>query len=342
MIIKKKISILFINLGTPKKPCVLDVARYLYEFLTDRRVIDLPNFIRHILTAGYIIPKRVLSSTHNYKSVWTKDGPPLLYHSSHFMKKIEPILQSHGIEPFFAMRYQEPSLSSILKEIEQASPDELIIFPLYPQYASSTTGSTIEACMNLMKKWPFFPKLTFSSSFYNEPWFIKAYANKLQSYLGSHQHVVYCFHGLPIRQVINSNPRGKCCTLDCCINSRMKNACYVAQSRSIAHAVSCELGLNKDHWSVAFQSRLGSDHWTEPYLQDHLLSLIRKNILDVVLISPSFVVDCLETIDELEREAAHFFLKNGGKSFQVVSSLNDDPVWIEGLSQFIIKSVSGT
>ncbi len=332
-----KKAVLFLNLGTPKSWKPWDVGCYLNQFLTDERVIDLPWLFRHLLVKAAIIPTRIITSSRNYRSVWTKEGSPLMVHSLDFIEKIRPILQEQGIEPFFAMRYQEPSIPTVMRTISEFSPDELYILPLYPQYASATTGSSIEACMEAMKRWSFFPKLHFLSSFYSDPWFIETWAKKLQKELITDSHIVFCFHGLPQRQVLKTNPRGVCFTQGCCHNKRMKGACYVAQCYDIAQNISEKINLSTCRWSLAFQSRLGKDPWTEPYLMEHLKELASQGIKKVTILSPSFVADCIETIEELGQEARTFFLSNGGKEFHLVSSLNDNDEWVSAIAEYVIS-----
>ncbi len=334
-----KKAALFLNLGTPKSSHIWDIAVYLNEFLTDRRVIPLPYILRQLLVKLYIIPKKILSSTKNYRSIWQEQGSPLAIHSNSFMKAISPILQDKGIEPFFAMRYQGPSIARALDEIYQLSPDSLAIIPLYPQYASATTGSSIAACLQEIQHWDFFPKISINSSLYSEEWFLSLWVKKILRERVPDSHILFCFHGLPKNQVIKTNPRGSCFQNECCRSCIMQGSCYVAQSTYMAEKLAAKLSLKRDEWSVAFQSRLGREEWTAPYLTDHIVSLQRAGITKITIAPLSFIADCIETLEELDREARAIFLQAGGAEFHSISSLNNDIEWVTELSHFIESTI---
>lgn len=322
-----KTGILLVNLGTPNSYQPKDVYRYLIEFLSDNRVIDFSWLRRQLLVRGLIVPFRYRQSAHLYKSLWTKNGSPLLVHGYEVEKKLQALMgDSFYIK--LAMRYPNSSIDQGLEQLLSAGVSELIIFPMFPQYASATTGSVYQKVMEYMKDRLVIPKMTFINSYPIHPGFIGPIAAIGKTYQPEkYDHAIFSFHGLPERQI------RKC--LD--EMNQDEQFCYKAQCYATAQAITQELNLAKDHYSVSFQSRLGRDPWIQPYTTDVLKECVQQNKKKVLVFCPSFVCDCLETTCEIGMEYQHEFKEMGGTELQLVEGLNSHPLWIEGLRQIILS-----
>lgn len=331
-----KTAVLLVNLGTPQSPQKRKVFSYLNEFLTDKRVIDLPWLKRQLLVRGVIVPFRTKQSAALYRSIWTEAGSPLLIHSLMMQTKLQSEL-GDDYRVFLAMRYQKPSLIDVLDQINAEGVEKLIILPLFPQYASATTGSIFQKVMEIIKSWQVMPKLVFLSDFYNHPKFIEALCSRGREHdIASYDHILFSFHGLPLEQIKKAYPKGKCLSKECCSQvCRQNRYCYKAQCYSTAHAIANKLSLKAEQYSICFQSRLGKAPWIQPYTSDilqHCAQMKRKKLL---VFSPSFVCDCLETISEIGEEYLHEFKKMGGEKLQLVEGLNSHPKWISALSDIV-------
>jgi len=330
------IGVLLVNLGTPDSPEPKDVKKYLTEFLTDGRVIDLPRLKRNLLVRGIIIPKRYKESAQLYQSIWDKKGSPLLFHG----KKVEEDLQERLGADYLvklAMRYQSPSIEKGLSELKQC--DKLVIFPMFPQYASATTGSVHEKVFNILKKWTIIPEMHFVSSYSNHPLMIEAFAQRAREWdLDSFDHFVFSYHGLPKSQVVKADQKGVCFKSEnCCENNP---SCYVAQCTLTTKEIVKVLGASKDKWTQTFQSRLGKSPWVTPYTDDVLKSLAAKGKKRVLVFCPSFVADCLETLEEIGSEYRKVFQNSGGETLELVKGLNDHPKWIETIESIVHEHTS--
>lgn len=335
---KNKTGVLLVNLGTPNSPKPADVFRYLNEFLTDERVIDLPWLKRQCLVRGVIVPTRYRQSAQLYQKIWTDKGSPLLIHGEAVQTKLQEAL-GDDYHVALAMRYQNPSIPSVLSALEKARLDELIILPLFPQYASATTGSVHQKVMESIKEWNVIPKLTFIDSFYDHPEFISALCERAANYeLQSYDHILFSFHGLPERQIRKADSRGECLTENCCQRECGSNRnCYKGQCYGTARAMARQLGLRDDSYTICFQSRLGKEPWLEPYTQEVIREYAAKGLQRMLVFCPAFVCDCLETTCEIAYEYAHEFKTLGGKELQLVEGLNDHPAWIAALKQMILE-----
>jgi len=334
----KKTTILLINLGTPKSPNVKDVRSYLKEFLNDKRVIDIPWLLRKILVNLIIIPFRAKSSSKIYKKLWTSEGSPLLIYGESVKAKLQAQL-GDGYQVELAMRYNEPSLPKVLGKIKNEMPERLIIFPMYPQYASSSTGSTIERVMELMKPWEVIPEVNIINQFFEDPDYIKIIANNaLKHDLTSFDHFVFSFHGLPIRQINKVHPGRNCKTCDCdkTFNRETDYYCYKATCYENARLIANELNIPKNKYTVAFQSRLDKD-WLEPFADKLMIHLAQEGKKNIMVFSPAFVADCLETTIEIGGEFTDLFTENGGEKLVLVESLNDNPAWIKTIKKLILN-----
>lgn len=337
MNISPRKGVLLVNLGTPKSSEPRDVFRYLNEFLTDKRVIDFSWLKRQVLVRGIIVPFRYKQSARQYQALWTREGSPLLVHSRAVQKKLQEALGQH-YQVKLAMRYQEPSIPKILAEFKLLQLDELVIVPLFPQYASATTGSVFEKVMEEIKNWVTFPKLTFVSHFYNHPRLIDAFCSRGEQYpIEAYDHLLFSFHGLPERQLRKSDVKGNCLSPNCC-SQGCNLSCYKAQCFATAKAIASQLNLSQEHYTICFQSRLGREPWIQPYASDVLHARAKAGDRRLLVFSPSFVCDCLETIFEISSEYKEEFLKLGGEELQLVEGLNGHPIWIDALKQIIQNS----
>lgn len=334
-------GVLLVNLGTPNSPNIADVFSYLTEFLTDPRVITLPWLQRQLLVRGVIIPSRVKQSTRQYEELWHEYGSsPLLVYG----KKVEELLQN-DLGSFYkvilAMRYGSPSIKEALKTLESLNLKRLIIIPLFPQYASATTGSVHEAVMEQLKKWTVIPELTFVKDYFDHPLMIEAFCQRaLQQNLDDYEEIIFSFHGLPEKQILAADRTNCCLKKGCCQDktSSRKERCYKAACYETARAIAEKLKVPKDRYSVCFQSRLGKDPWIEPYTLDVIHSAAKRGVKRLLVFSPSFICDCLETVYEIKTEYAKEFCLLGGERLDLVEGLNDHPLWISALKS-IVESV---
>lgn len=325
-----KKGVLLINLGTPNSPKVADVKRYLKEFLTDPRVIDLPAVIRYCLVYGLIVPFRAKKSAKAYASIWTPDGSPLAVHSQNLVHALQAELPNYTIS--LGMRYGLPSIESALCTLEDC--DELTIIPLYPQYASASTGSSIEKVLEILKKKQNFPSIKLIRDFHDDPGFIAASAKIIEPYLQTHDHLLLSYHGLPERQLI----KGGCqsiCQGDCPIESPQISTCYRAQCYRTSSQLASTLGLSKVNYTTSFQSRLGKTPWIKPFTDETLESLAAQGIKNLAIACPSFVADCLETLEEIAIRGQEQWTALGGEKLSLIPSLNTTKTWICSLSELI-------
>lgn len=333
-------GVLLVNLGTPQAPNAKSVYRYLIEFLTDPRVIDYSWLSRQFLVRGIIIPKRLQNSTSSYKKIWQEDGSPLLSYGLKVEKKLQEHLGSN-YRVALSMRYQNPSLEEGLKKLNVASLDHLIIIPLFPQYASATTGSVHQKIMELLKPIDVMPKLTFLNHFADHPALIRAFQAVAKPYnTDDYDHILFSFHGLPERQLTKVDPSNHCLSSkECCQTLCQKNRfCYAAQCHATAKAIVNALKLPAEKTSLCFQSRLGKEPWLQPYASDVITKLAHQGKKRVLVFCPSFVSDCLETIYEISVEYQREFEHAGGVKLDLVPGLNDHPAWIEALG-IIVKNL---
>jgi ferrochelatase len=333
-----KIGVLLVNLGTPDSPMPDDVRKYLIEFLTDGRVIDVSWLKRQFLVRRIIVPKRYKDSAANYARIWTLEGSPLKIHSNKVKKLLQKSLgDDYQVE--LAMRYQSPSIADTLKKLKSCH--QLIIVPLFPQYASATTGSIHQRVMEEVSKWETIPEMRFVHSYPAQPQMISAFCARAREYnLENYDHFVFSFHGLPESQIEKSDNHNYCLKeKDCCSNICPKNkTCYSAQCHATARAIAEQLGISHELYTICFQSRLGKQPWLRPYASDIIEELAESGKKSVLVFSPAFVCDCLETIDEIGREYHKEFTERGGERFDLVPGLNDHPLWIEALQSIITEN----
>jgi protoporphyrin/coproporphyrin ferrochelatase len=337
---KPKTGVFLINLGTPDSPSVPDVRKYLREFLMDGRVIDIPAFNRWFLINFVIAPFRAPQSAKGYHELWTKEGSPLKVYGEKLCNLVQKTL-GENYHVVLGMRYQNPSIHHALKEFKDKGFEKIIVVPLYPQYASASTGSTIEKVMDEMKSWEVVPTVKIISQFFEHPLFIKAFAQLGSEYLkkAQYDHVLFSYHGLPERQILKASCDNYCRLGDCCNVYHSKNKyCYRAQCFETTRLLAKELGIKEGGYTVCFQSRLGKTPWIKPYTDEVIKQLPSKNIKSVLVLSPSFVADCLETTIEIGVEYKKMFNDLGGSRWDMVESLNLSPVWVECLKDMVLQN----
>ena len=330
-----KQGILLVNLGTPDSPSNSNVRKYLDEFLMDERVIDVNPILRTILVKGIIVPFRGPKSAKLYREIWSDTtGSPLMHYS---LLQRELLQQRLGDEyqVELAMRYQSPSIESALNKLKDAQVRNIRVIPMFPHYASASTGSVLEKVMELVRKWQTIPNISFINSFHDNELMIEAFAdNGIKHKPETFDHVLFSFHGLPQRQLVKSDHSKKHCLKveNCCSTLTENNKfCYSAQCHETARLIANKIGLTEDKYSVCFQSRLGTDPWVHPYTSEVIEHLAEKGVKRLLVFCPAFVADCLETVHEVSVEYGEEFSALGGEHVQLVESLNDHPLWIDAL-----------
>ena len=328
-------GLLLVNLGTPDAPEAGAVRRYLAEFLADPRVLDINPAGRWALLNLIILPTRPAKSAEAYRKVWTDEGSPLLVFSQALAAAVDAALPD--MEVVLAMRYGSPSIAEGMAALRDAGCDELIVFPLYPQYAASSTASTIDKVYTEAKKSWKPPFITIVPPFFDDERFIKAFAAVGQPVLdeADADHVLMSFHGLPERHMRRGDLSGKVCltSADCCATLSDGNRnCYRAQCYATARELADVLGLKSDGYTVAFQSRLGRTPWIKPYTDEALVALAERGVKRLAVFCPAFVADCLETLEEIAIRAKEDFLAAGGEDLVLVPSLNAHPAWVDAVA----------
>jgi ferrochelatase len=306
----------------------------------DPRVIDIAPLARLLLVRGIIVPFRGPRSAKLYRDIWDQDhGSPLLHWSRLQQKQLAENLGSEYVVEL-AMRYQNPSLENALENLRRKGVDSIRVIPMFPQYASATTGSVIARVMELIRRWPVILPVTFTGAFYDHPLLVKAFAAKARAYRQEdHDHVLFSFHGLPLRQLQQADPQGHHCGQKpgCCNSIGPENKhCYAAQCHRTAALVAAELGIPASKYTVCFQSRLGKAEWIRPYATTVISGLAAARTERLLVFSPSFVTDCLETIEEIGKEYLEYFRKEGGKELQLVEGLNDSALFADLLTLLAI------
>jgi len=323
-----------LNLGTPDAPTPSAVRRYLREFLGDPRVLDMNPVGRALLLNLVILPTRPAKSAHAYRQVWDPErGSPLLYHSRDLAAAVAAKLgPAWHVE--LAMRYGNPSITSALDAFTRAQVDRIVVLPLFPQYATSSTGTAIARVMEVAQRGWNVPALDVVPAFFDDPAFLDAFAAIGRASLDEHapDHVLFSFHGIPVRQVEKSDVTGAHCLKSAaCCDTLANPHCYRAQSFYTARELARRLDLAPDRYSISFQSRLGRIPWIEPYTDRVIDELAREGVRRLVVMCPAFVADCLETIEEIGMRAREQFLAAGGEELVLAPSLNATPLWVEAV-----------
>ncbi|MFC3879010.1 ferrochelatase [Algoriphagus namhaensis] len=333
-----KIGVLLVNLGTPDSTATGDVRKYLREFLMDGRVIDFPAVPRWMLVNLIIAPFRSPKSAAEYRKLWTDRGSPLLFHTEDLRDKLIEKLDPKKYVVQMAMRYQNPSIEKGLQALNKEKVRKIIVLPLFPQYASATNGSVIDRVMEIARGWQIIPEISFISNFVEHPLFLKAWQELGEDMMKKQEYDKYLFsyHGLPERQIRKGSVEGHCKLGSCCeAYGKSNQFCYRAQCFHTSRLVAEKLGLPKEKVVTCFQSRLGNDPWVKPYTEDMIKELAAEGVKKVLVFSPAFVADCLETTVEVGEEYKEQFEELGGEHWDLVPSLNSNDTWVECVKDLV-------
>jgi protoporphyrin/coproporphyrin ferrochelatase len=328
---------LLINLGSPESPNPKDVKKYLGEFLMDERVIDLAKPMRTFLVKGIILNTRPKKSAKAYKKIWWKEGSPLIVLS----QRLQDAVQKKVSVPIgLAMRYGTPSIEQGIKELVDQGVDEIMLIPLYPQFAMATTETILVLAENIRDEK--YPDLEFTvlPPFYNHPDYVRVLSESIQEYLSDKdwEHLLFSYHGIPERHIRKSDVTKSHCKIDksCCQTaSKAHQYCYRHQCYETTRQVAEYLGLKEDRFSTSFQSRLGVDPWLQPYTDQTVARFAKKGTKKMAIVTPAFVSDCLETLEEIGMEAVEDFEEKGGEELHVVPCINTRKDWVNVMSRWI-------
>lgn len=334
------VGVLLINLGTPDAPTPAAVGRYLREFLMDPFVIDIPKPLRWFFVNVMIVPRRKHQSAAAYQKIQTPEGSPLLVHTRALAERVAERLSTDddGYVVEYAMRYGNPSIAASLAKLCAHDFSRIIVMPLYPQYAESSFETAVVETRRSATELGCAERLRFMPPFYERQEFISAFAAKLIQHLQSHtaEHFVFSFHSLPERHLTKLYPTHCLLTPDCCQQIDQSNQqCYRAQCFFTARAIMKEVGLSEDAYTVSFQSRLGRAKWIGPSTEDTLKTLAARGIKRVAVSCPSFVADCLETVEEIGMRGRETFIRAGGEELFLIPSLNSDLRWVETVANWV-------
>lgn len=337
-------GIILMNLGSPESTAVKDVRKYLGEFLMDGKVIDVPLFFRFLLVKGIIVPFRSPKSAHAYQSIWTNEGSPLIV----LTKQLQLALQKQLEAPVtIAMRYGKLSPTEAYEELMEKVPglEEVLLVPMYPHYAMSSYETAVEYAVSThkRKKYPF--KLKIIKPYYDDADYVTALAESIKPYLQSdYDHILFSYHGVPERHIHKGDITGQHClkVADCCnVNSEAHKQCYRHQGFTTTKLVAERLGLDKNKFSVSFQSRLGRDEWLKPYTAMRLQEMPGEGIKKLLVVCPAFISDCLETLEEIALQGKQSFLESGGERFEAIPCLNVHPLWVTTIAKWARQHAEG-
>jgi len=332
-----KRGIVLMNLGSPDSTEVKDVRRYLNEFLMDEKVIDVPYLVRMLLVKGIIVPFRAPKSDEAYKTIWTKEGSPLVVLTKQLQLQLAQLVD----EPIeIAMRYGNPSPAMAFEKLLERQPDlqEVIAIPLYPHYAMASYETAVDYAKEIhtKNKYPF--KLDFIKPFFDEVDYITAMAENIRPFLkDDYDHILFSYHGIPQRHLRKTDPTGCHCTKveNCCdVKSSAHATCYRHQCFSTTNLITNALQIPAEKFSISFQSRLGKG-WLQPFTDKRLEEMPKEGIKKLLILCPAFVSDCLETLEEIEERGKETFLEAGGTSYTMIPCLNTNPLWLNVLAKWI-------
>jgi len=337
-----RVGALLVNLGTPASPTARDVRRYLREFLSDPRVIDLPAFSRWMLLNFAILPFRPRVAARAYRKIWTADGSPLLVHGRALRDGVAKAL-GDGYVVELGMRYGDPSIAEALGRLAVADVARIVVLPLFPQYSEAATGSAVARVMETVQQVASVPPVETLGPFYDAPGFISAFARVARPRLDAFrpEFVLFSYHGLPERQIRRSDTLGGHClsSASCCDSvGEVNRHCYRAHCYATTRALAAALDLDAESHAVAFQSRLGRTPWIRPYTDEVLPELAKRGVKRLAVMCPAFVADCLETLEEIGMRGRQQWYELGGEDLLLVPSLNAEPVWISAVAESIRRA----
>lgn len=326
-----------VNLGSPDSPTPKDVKPYLDEFLMDERVIDVPNWLRNIIVRGIILQTRPKKSAEAYQKIWWEEGSPLIVISERFTDKVK---EQSEIPVALGMRYGSMTIKNALGELSEKGVDEVLLVPLYPHYAMSSYETVVVKTMEVKDE--FFPKIKITTlpAFYNNKDYIEVLSESIAAGLKGfeYDHILFSYHGIPERHIRKSDPTKFHCKIDesCCkTNSVAHHTCYRHQCYEMTEKVKEYLGLSNDKVSLSFQSRLPNDPWLKPYTDFEFERFGKEGIKRLAVITPAFVADCLETLEEIAMEGKHQFQEAGGEDYKHIPCLNDNEEWVNLMVKWI-------
>ncbi len=339
-----KKGVLLVNLGSPDSTKTKDVKKYLGAFLMDERVIDIPYWKRYLLIKGIILQTRPKKAADAYKKIWWKEGSPLVVISERFTKKVA---QKLDMPIALAMRYGSMTIQKGIQELINQGVKEILLVPLYPHYAMSSYETVIEKTKGINRK--FFPtiKIDVLPVFYKNKDYIKAMSANLKNHLEGfdYDHILFSYHGIPERHIVKSDPTKSHCKIDgsCCNTpSKAHHTCYRHQCFETTKAIVKTLGLKENTYSNSFQSRMLKDPWLKPYTDFEFERLVKEGKRKLAVLTPAFVADCLETLEEIAIRGKEDFLKAGGEDFKHIPCLNDNDDWVEVMTNWIEQWQSQT
>jgi ferrochelatase len=323
-----RVGVLLVNLGTPDSPTYFAVQRYLRAFLGDRRVIDTPRLIWLPLLYGLVLPFRPLRSARNYRKIWMEEGSPLTVYSARLAAAIDSALKStlgDRVRVELAMTYGKPSIAAAVKSLAEQQVRKLVVLPLYPHYCSSTTGSVFDATTRVLQHWRWLPETRFINDYHDDAGFIDALSAQIDAHwkeVGARSHLLLSYHGIPAVYVAEGDP-------------------YQEQAETTTRLVAARLGLKPGEWSHCYQSRFGRVVWLQPYTADTIEALALAGVRQLTVASPSFAVDCLETLEEIAMEYRELFLAKGGEELRLVPGLNDGDQHVRALTGIVESALKG-
>ena len=323
---KQKIGVIICNLGSPDSYSIKDVRKYLREFLSDTRVIEVPKIIWWLVLNLFILPFRPRKSAALYKSVWLEEGSPLLVYSKRFLSKIKNLNEkSEFIEFELAMRYGNPSLEKALFSLKEKNCRKILLLPLFPQYSAVTAATIFDKVSAILSRWRWVPSLHFVSGYHDNFEYINALAKSIKNheFFGKQDKLVFSYHGIPKKYFDEGDPYHCFCQ---------------KTSRLVAEA----LGLEENQYITSFQSRLAAAgrEWLKPYTSELMEKLPKEGVKKILILSPGFSMDCLETIEEIDEENKEIFLDSGGEAFHYIPCLNDNDEHVEAINNLITNKIS--
>ena len=322
------VGILVVNLGTPDAPTPAAVRKYLAEFLSDKRVVEIPQFIWKIILHGIVLRVRPKKSAKAYQRVWSDEGSPLMAGTAGLTRKIDQQMKArYGemVTTVVAMRYGNPSIQQGLEQLQAKGVGRIIVLPLYPQYSGATTGTVADEVFKQLMRWRWIPELHLMGAYHDDPSYIKAVADSVRQHWqekGSSDKLLISFHGMPKATLIDGDP-------------------YFCQCHKTSRLIAEELQLTSEQWEMAFQSRFGAAEWLKPYAAERWLKLPQEGVKNLTVVCPGFSIDCLETIDEIANEGKEDFIKAGGEHFEYVPCLNDSPDQVMLMMKLLTSLISG-
>jgi protoporphyrin/coproporphyrin ferrochelatase len=325
---KSSLGVLLVNLGTPEAPTPSAVRRFLAEFLSDPRVVEIPRLVWLPILYGIVLNVRPRKSAHAYAQIWTKNGSPLMVESTGLANALRIQLDhtyEGSVSVELGMTYGQPSIANALRALRDKEVDRLLVLPLYPQYSGTTTASVFDRVMNELKTWRAIPSMQFVSDYHNDPNFVEALADSVREHWHTHEraHLFFSFHGIPQRNVDLGDP-------------------YFDQCQRTAQLTAERLGLKQDEWTMAFQSRVGPAKWIGPYTETRLVEYAKQGPKRLTVLCPAFATDCLETLEEIAIRNRANFLTAGGDSFEYVACLNARPSHVDMFARLVERHVSAS